>query len=98
VLISVVLCCQPAQAQVRNYDAMIAAGELKVAVYKDFAPYSFEDAGQPRGVDVELAQALAKALGVRLTLIWAPAGKNSTTTCATTSGAAARCTTSNWPT
>ena len=61
VLISVVwLCCQPVQAQVRNYDEMIAAGELKVAVYKDFAPYSFEDAGQPRGVDVELAQALAK--------------------------------------
>lgn len=68
------LCCQSVQAQVRNYDEMIAAGELKVAVYKDFAPYSFEDAGQPRGVDVELAQALAKALGVRLTLIWAPAG------------------------
>jgi ABC-type amino acid transport substrate-binding protein len=57
------LCCAVAQAQVRNYDAMIAAGELKVAVYKDFAPYSFQDHGQPRGVDVELAQALAKALG-----------------------------------
>src|SRR5690349_19946425 len=59
----------------RNYNEMIAAGELKVAVYKDFAPYSFEQAGQPRGVDVELAQALAKALGVRLTLIWAPPGE-----------------------
>ena len=31
------------QAQVRSYDQMIADGELKVAVYKDFAPYSFED-------------------------------------------------------
>ncbi|WP_339544281.1 substrate-binding periplasmic protein [Pseudomonas sp. RA_35y_Pfl2_P32] len=76
VLISaLLLCCPVAQAQVRTYDEMIAAGELKVAVYKDFAPYSFEDAGQPRGVDVELAQALAKALGVRLQLIWAPAGE-----------------------
>lgn len=92
------LCCAAAQAQVRNYDAIIAAGELKVAVYKDFAPYSFEDHGQPRGVDVELAQALATALGVRLQLIWAPPGKSSTTICATTSGAAARCATSNWPT
>ena len=69
------LCCQTAQAQVRTYDEMIAARELKVAVYKDFAPYSFEDAGQARGVDVELAEALAKALGVHLTLIWAPAGE-----------------------
>ncbi|MEO6679797.1 MAG: transporter substrate-binding domain-containing protein [Pseudomonas sp.] len=76
VLISaVLLCCQVAQAQVRTYDQMIAAGELKVAVYKDFAPYSFEDAGQARGVDVDLAQALATALGVKLKLIWAPAGE-----------------------
>ncbi|KPN91186.1 substrate-binding periplasmic protein [Pseudomonas nunensis] len=76
VLISaVLLCCQVAQAQVRTYDQMIAAGELKVAVYKDFAPYSFEDVGQPRGVDVDLAQALATALGVKLKLIWAPAGE-----------------------
>ena len=69
------LCCQTAQAQVRSYDQMIAAGELKVAVYKDFAPYSFEDGATPRGVDVELAEALAKALGVQLKLIWAPAGE-----------------------
>ena len=69
------LCCQTAQAQVRSYDQMIAAGELKVAVYKDFAPYSFEDGATARGVDVELAQALAKALGVQLKLIWAPAGE-----------------------
>jgi ABC-type amino acid transport substrate-binding protein len=72
---ALLLCCQTVQAQVRTYDDMIAAGELKVAVYKDFAPYSFEDGGQPRGVDVDLAKALAKALGVRLELVWAPAGE-----------------------
>ena len=72
---ALLLCSQTVQAQVRTYDDMIAAGELKVAVYKDFAPYSFEDGGQPRGVDVELAKALAKALGVRLELVWAPAGE-----------------------
>ena len=66
VISAVLLCCPAVQAQVRTYDEMIAAGELKVAVYKDFAPYSFEDAGQPRGVDVELADALAKALGVKV--------------------------------
>ncbi|BCQ61073.1 hypothetical protein PBOI14_28230 [Pseudomonas sp. Boi14] len=97
-LVGLLLCCATAQAEVRNYDTMIASGELKVAVYQDFAPYSFEDQGQPRGVDVELAQALAEALGVRLQLIWAPPGRNSTTICATTSGAAARCATSSWPT
>lgn len=95
---ALLLCCAAAQAQVRNYDTIIAAGELKVAVYKDFAPYSFQDHGQPRGVDVDLAQALAEAMGVRLKLIWAPPGKSSTTTCGTTSGAAARCVISNWQT
>lgn len=75
VICYVLLGAQAVQAQVRSFDQMIAAGELKVAVYKDFAPYSFEDDGQPRGVDVELAQALAKALGVRLKLIWAPPGE-----------------------
>lgn len=72
---ALLLCCAAAQAQVRNYDTIIAAGELKVAVYKDFAPYSFQDHGQPRGVDVDLAQALAEAMGVRLKLIWAPPGE-----------------------
>lgn len=74
-LTGLLLCCQAAQAQVRTFDQMIADGELKVAVYKDFAPYSFEDQGQAKGVDVELAQALTKALGVRLQLIWAPPGE-----------------------
>lgn len=41
--------------------ALRARGVLRVAVYKDFAPFS--DDG--RGIDIDLAQALAAALGVR---------------------------------
>lgn len=66
---------QGVSAQVRSYDTIIAAGVIKVAVYQDFAPYSFKVDGQPRGVDVELAQALAAALGVQLELMWAPPGE-----------------------
>jgi ABC-type amino acid transport substrate-binding protein len=75
------LCCclgmsfQLANAQVRNYDSIVAAAVIKVAVYQDFPPYSFQVAGQPKGVDVDLATALAKALGVRLELMWAPPGE-----------------------
>nr|WP_314485620.1 transporter substrate-binding domain-containing protein [uncultured Pseudomonas sp.] len=72
---SLLLWCATTQAQVRNFDAIISAGVLEVAVYKDFAPYSFEAHGQARGVDVELAQALAEGLGVRLHLVWAPPGE-----------------------
>ncbi|WP_426211931.1 substrate-binding periplasmic protein [Massilia sp. TWP1-3-3] len=47
------------------------SGGLKVAVYNEFAPFS--DEGQ--GIDVDLAQALAKKLGLRLNLLPFPAGE-----------------------
>jgi polar amino acid transport system substrate-binding protein len=74
-LSGLLLCCQTVQAQIRSYDTMIESGVLKVAVYEDFPPYSFQDNKQSRGVDVDLAAALAKALGVRLELLWAPPGE-----------------------
>lgn len=74
-LIGLLLWLPGAHGQVRNFDAIIAAGQLRVAVYENFAPYSFVANGQPAGVDVELAAALAKALGVSLELVWAPPGE-----------------------
>lgn len=43
-------------------------GRLRVAVYKDFPPYSYQE----KGVDVDIAQALAKKLGLDLELAWFP--------------------------
>jgi len=57
-------------AQARSYDDVIASGYLKVAVYQDYPPYSFLQQGEARGVDVEIARALAQDLGVRLELDW----------------------------
>ncbi|NQD91902.1 transporter substrate-binding domain-containing protein [Pseudomonas sp. CrR25] len=64
-----------AQAPVRDYDSIVESGVLRVALYQDFPPYSFQEDGQPRGVDAELAQALAAGLGLKLELIWAPPGE-----------------------
>jgi ABC-type amino acid transport substrate-binding protein len=64
-----------AQAPVRDYDTIVESGVLRVAVYQDFPPYSFQQDGQARGVDVELARALAEGLGLELELIWAPPGE-----------------------
>jgi len=41
-------------------------GMLRVAVYKDNRPWSWNDGGTLRGIDVDLANTLAKALGVKL--------------------------------
>ncbi len=44
-------------------------GRIRVAVYKDFPPYS--NAGE--GIDVDIASALAERLGVALDLMWVQA-------------------------
>ena len=52
--------------------AVKARGTLTVAVYRDMPP--FHDKGQ--GIDVDLAAALADALGVKLSLMPFPAGED----------------------
>lgn len=74
-ILSCGLCLGIAQAQVRDYDRIMEEGVLRVALYQNFPPYSFEQDGQPRGVDYELARALAEGLGLRLQVIWAPPGE-----------------------
>ncbi|WP_028007034.1 substrate-binding periplasmic protein [Solimonas flava] len=49
-------------------DEIRERGELSVAVYRDFPPYSYAEGGRYVGVDVDLAQALSERLGVRLSL------------------------------
>ncbi|WP_025916132.1 ABC transporter substrate-binding protein [Herminiimonas sp. CN] len=48
------------------------AGILKVAVYNDFAPFSENNAG----IDIDLAEALTKKLGLKMSLLPFPAGEN----------------------
>jgi len=49
-----------------------ANGILSVALYNDFAPFS----DQGKGIDVDLAQALAAKLGVKANLVWFNASDN----------------------
>ena len=61
---ALLLCLGTAQAQVRDFDRITESGTLRVALYQSFPPYSYEQDGQPRGVDYELAKALAEGLGL----------------------------------
>ncbi|MFA9219520.1 MAG: hypothetical protein ACEQSK_20785 [Sphingomonadaceae bacterium] len=60
---------QPAHA---DWDKIRESGTLKVAVYQDFAPFS----DRSGGIDVDMAEALAKKLGLKLSLLPFPAGEN----------------------
>ena len=67
------LCRALAQAdvlKVRAFDDIIESGVLKVAMYENFPPYSYQQDGQPRGVDVELARKLAEGLDLKLEVLW----------------------------
>lgn len=56
--------------KVRAFDDIIDSGVLKVAMYENFPPYSYQQDGQPRGVDVELARKLAEGLDLKLEVLW----------------------------
>lgn len=53
-------------------------GVLRVAVYKDFPPYSYTDTeGRMTGLDVEIGKALAAKMGVAMALVPIPASDES---------------------
>ena len=55
-----------------DLNKIMKSGTLKVAVYDDFAPFS----KQGKGIDVDFGEALAKKLGLKLSLLPFPAGEN----------------------
>lgn len=58
----------PGAAEAAPLAKVKALGALRVAVYKDNRPWSWQKDGQMVGIDVDIAKALAKALDVRLDL------------------------------
>jgi ABC-type amino acid transport substrate-binding protein len=66
-----------APASARPLDAVREDGTLRVALYDDNAPFSAKANGKPTGIEVDLAQALADALKVKLDIRLVDAGENS---------------------
>ena len=59
----------PARAQA-VLDAILARGVVRVGLTGDYRPFSIkDDAGRFEGLDVDMAESLAKALGVRLEIV-----------------------------
>jgi polar amino acid transport system substrate-binding protein len=60
----------PAAAQVETgspgdtLDEITARGSIKIGMYDDYAPYSYVEGGVAKGTDVDVAELIAKALGV----------------------------------
>lgn len=61
---SLVLVGQSTGPQARPLAAVIESKTLKVILYEDNRPFSWTDEGVAKGIDVDLAKALARELGV----------------------------------
>lgn len=65
-----------------DMEKITQSGVLRVAVYDDFAPFSLRNKGsnladnKNAGIDIDLAQALAKKIGLKLALLPFPAGES----------------------
>jgi len=53
------------QAQARPLEVVKSAGVLRVTVYRDYRPWSWQEDGRLKGIDVEIGAALAKGLGCK---------------------------------
>ncbi|MBA4195457.1 MAG: ABC transporter permease [Comamonadaceae bacterium] len=65
-----------AQTELTDLARIKAGGALKVAVYKDNAPFSDGPANAVTGLDVSIAEAVAAKMGLRLSLLPFDAGEN----------------------
>ena len=60
----------------QDMDTIIDRGFMTFAVYEDYPPYSWEEAGKPRGVDVDIARLIAEDIGVEARFRFVAAGEN----------------------
>ncbi len=70
------LLLQTSVLQARPYDEVIASGKLVVFVYEDYAPYSWYEGDELRGIDVEIGRAFGEKLGVDIEFLVRGADEN----------------------
>lgn len=62
--------CLPGALAARGLDKLKAEGTLRIAVYRDFEPWSWAGAdGKFTGIDVDLGREIARALGLRAEIV-----------------------------
>ncbi len=59
-----------------SYDDIMQRGEISIAVYKGFPPFSYLQDGEYTGIDVDIAQHIASQLQVKLSLFPQTADEN----------------------
>ena len=70
-LLALLAASVPGVAAAEGLDAVIASGTLRVGLTGDYKPFSYRDpqTGTFSGIDVDMAQALAGTMGVKLEIV-----------------------------
>lgn len=69
IVLLMLIAAMPAQAQTL-LDTILARGTVRVGLTGDYRPFSIKDsAGKFEGIDVDMAESLAKGLGVKLEIV-----------------------------
>jgi len=63
-------------AYARPFDDVVESGTITIFVYSDYAPYSWGEGDDARGIDVEIAHAIGESLGVKTELLIRGADEN----------------------
>ena len=63
-------------ASARPFDDVIDSGKLTVFVYSDYAPYSWQEGDEYKGIDVDIAREFGRELGVEIELLMRGADEN----------------------
>ncbi len=60
----------------QELDQIQDQGHMLFAIYEDYPPYSWEEGGQPKGIDVDIARIIAEDLGVEARFNFVAAAEN----------------------
>lgn len=60
----------------QELDTLQEQGHMLFAVYENYPPYSWQEGGKPRGVDIDIARLIAQDLGVEARFNLVVAGEN----------------------
>lgn len=60
----------------RSIEDIKSSGEIIIAVYENFPPYSFVENGEEKGIDIELGKKVAKSLNVKPIWYFTGTGEN----------------------
>lgn len=60
----------------RSLDEIQKEGNIIVAVYENFPPYSYIENGKAKGIDIDIAKEVAKKIGVKVIWYWTGSDEN----------------------